>query len=105
MNEPPDRSTVTNPDPDSPPPPRSSFRPFIRGVIVGTVILNATTLVGAAVSGTWESFAVGVGLTGVAVLVALFQRSWYAAAGLAVAFVVSPLLALPSCALRGITLG
>lgn len=104
MSEPPDHGPATSPDPGSPPTPPSSFRSFIRGVIVGVVILNATTLVGAAVTTTWESFTVGVGLTAVAVVVALFQRSWYAAAGLAVAFVISPLLALPSCALRGIKL-
>jgi len=106
MIEPPPHDA--DPDAGGPPGRPSRFRQFIRGVVIGTVILNAATLFGAAatahVGSTWAGFAVGVGLTAVGVIVALVRRAWLAAAGLAIALMISPLLAFPSCSLGGIRL-
>lgn len=98
MIEPP--IVTVDPDPDAPPPPRDGYPPFIRGVVIGTVILNGLTLALAPfVEFPYTGFFVAIPVTVAAALAFLFQRKFAVAGGLFIAAVISPLLAYPSCSL------
>jgi hypothetical protein len=69
----------------------------MRGVIAGVVLLNALTLFAIAFGGTVEGFFLGMGVTLVAAILLAIRGERAVAAGLAVALILSPLLAYPSC--------
>jgi hypothetical protein len=79
--------------------PPSNFRRFILGVLIGTAILNASTLLASAADAGVGGFFMGLFVTaGVAVAFRLWGNG-YGAGGLAVSLLLSPLLAYPSCTL------